>query len=266
MPDASRPTPKLEPTSAATSHGPGAADEHADAAGGTMGTLARRLFTESFGTFLLVAVDCGGAMIGALAPAEVTPFARALAMGLLVMAMIYAMGSTSGAHFNPAVTFAFSVRRAFPWTRVPLYWGAQLVGAFGAAVCLRALFGDVDHVGATLPHLGAWRGFAFEVLLTCILVSTILGTATRHRSIGPNAAIASGAAVALCALFSRPMSGASMNPARSLAPAVVSGEMRDVWIYMSAPFLGALVACAAMSVVHTRKHADEDAAAQGESK
>lgn len=226
--------------------------------------LARRLFTEAFGTFLLVCVDCGGAMVGFLAPVEVTPFARAGAMGLLVMAMIYAMGSTSGAHFNPAVTFAFAVRKVFPWRRVPLYWVAQLGGALTAAAFLRLLLGNVDHVGATLPHFGAWRGFAIEVLLTCILVSTILGTATRHRSIGPNAAIASGAAVALCALFSRPLSGASMNPARSVAPAIVSGELGDLWIYVTAPFIGAFAACIAMTIVHTRKHGDEKGAAQGE--
>ncbi len=242
------------------------ADEHADAGGGSPAILARRIFTEAFGTFLLVSVDCGGAMIGALAPDQVTAFARAGAMGLLIMAMIYAMGTTSGAHFNPAVTFSFAVRGVFPWRRVPLYWVAQLAGAFLAAGFLRGLLGNVEHLGATLPHFGAGRAFVVEVLLTCILVSVILGTATRHRSIGPDAAIASGAAVALCALFSRPLSGASMNPARSLAPAVVSGELAEVWVYLVAPFLGALVACLAMSIVHTRKHGGEKSAAQGEGK
>ncbi len=228
--------------------------------------LARRLFTETFGTFLLVFVDCGGAMVGKLAPDEVTPAARAGAMGLLITAMIYAMGNTSGAHFNPAVTFAFAVRRAFPWARVHLYWIAQLVGALLAAGTLRIFLGDVDHVGATSPHFGAGRGFAAEVVLTCILVTIILGTATRHRSIGPNAALASGAAVALCGLFSRPLSGASMNPARSLAPALISGELGNVWIYLTAPFAGALVACAAISIIHTRKHGGETDAAQGDKK
>ncbi len=238
-------------------------DEHADARTGSMRLLSRRLFTEALGTFLLVTVDCGGAMIGKLAPDEVTPPARAGAMGLLIMAMIYAMGNTSGAHFNPAVTFAFAVRRVFPWQRVPLYWAAQLCGAFVAAGLLKGLLGDVDHLGATLPRYGPWRGLAFEVLLTCILVSIVLGTATRHRSIGPNAAIASGATVAMCALFARPMSGASMNPARSLAPAVLSGELANLWIYLSAPFAGALLGCAVMSIVHTHKHGGEKEAAQG---
>ncbi|MDP9148995.1 MAG: aquaporin [Myxococcota bacterium] len=243
-----------------------ALDEHADARGGTPYVLGRRLFTESFGTFLLVCVDCGGAMVGKLAPEDVTPFARAGAMGLLIVALIFSLGNTSGAHFNPAVTFSFAVRRAFPWSRVPLYWVSQLLGAFAAVAFLRYLLGDIDHLGATLPRFGAWRGFVAEVLLTCILVTVVLGTATRHRSIGPNAAFASGAAVALCALFSRPLSGASMNPARSLAPAVLSGEVADVWIYLTAPFLGALLACIALSIVHSRKHGGENVAAQGEDK
>ncbi len=246
------PAPLAEPT-----------DEHADAAGASHGVFARRLFTELFGTFLLVVVDCGGAMVGKLAPDEVTAYARSGATGLLILALIYAMGNVSGAHFNPAVTFAFALRRVFPWPLVPFYWLAQVVGALGGACFLNALLGDVDHLGATVPHFGTGRGFAIEVLLTCLLVTVVIGTATRHRSIGPNAAIAAGAAVALCSLFSRPLSGASMNPARSLGPALVSGELSALWIYLTAPFLGATLACIAMLIIHTRKHAGETEAAEG---
>jgi aquaporin Z len=162
-------------------------------------------------------------MVGKLAPEQITPAARAGATGLLIMAMIYAMGNVSGAHFNPAVTFAFALRRVFPWNRVLSYWAAQVLGAVGGALFMSLLLGNIEHAGATLPHFGEWRGFGIEVFLTLVLVCIVLGTATRHRSIGPNAAIASVATVALCGLFSRPLSGAPMNPARSLAPALISG-------------------------------------------
>ena len=235
---------------------------HADADTHSLSLFAKRLLAEVFGTFLLVVVDCGGAVIGSM-NGEVTAFARSAATGLLVMVMIYSIGNVSGAHFNPAVTTAFALRGAFPWGRVPIYWLAQVAGAFLAAGLLRWMFGDVEHLGATLPHFGVLRGFGMEVILTLILVSVVLGTATRHRSIGPNAAIASGGAVALCSLFSRPISGASMNPARSLAPAVVSGELHDLWIYLVAPFVGAALATLTMRLLHSHKHESEREAAQG---
>jgi MIP family channel proteins len=252
-------SPPPEPASAGV---PSPGDVHADPDTGSWSLVVKRLMAESFGTFLLVTVDCGGAVIGSL-DGEVTPVARSAATGLLVMTMIYSIGNVSGAHFNPAVTAAFAMRGAFPWRWVPVYWAAQLAGAFLGAGLLRGMFGDVEHLGATLPHFGAACGFAMEVLLTLILVSVVLGTATRHRSIGANAAIASGGAVALCSLFSRPVSGASMNPARSLAPAVVSGEVHDLWIYLVAPFVGAALATLTMRVLHARKHKGERKAAQG---
>ena len=235
---------------------------HADADTDSSSLVAKRLLAECFGTLLLVTVDCGGAVIGSL-DGEITAVARSAATGLLVMTMIYSIGNVSGAHFNPAVTSAFAMRGVFPWRRVPMYWVAQLVGAFLGAGLLRWMFGDVEHLGATLPHFGAARGFGMEVILTTILVSVVLGTATRHRSIGANAAIASGGAVALCSLFSRPISGASMNPARSLAPAVMSGELHDLWIYLVAPFVGAVLATLTMRVLHSHKHHSEREAAQG---
>jgi MIP family channel proteins len=216
-------------------------DVHADPNSALGSLVVKRLLAECFGTFLLVIVDCGGAVIGSL-DGEITAVARSAATGLLVMVMIYSIGNVSGAHFNPAVTTAFALRGAFPWRRVPLYWVAQVAGAFLGAGLLRWMFGNVEHLGATIPHLGAVRGFGMEIVLTVILVSVVLGTATRHRSIGANAAIASGGAVALCSLFSRPVSGASMNPARSLAPAVVSGDLHELWIYLVAPFVGAALA------------------------
>jgi MIP family channel proteins len=237
-------------------------DVHADADAGAPPVVARRLLAECFGTLLLVTVDCGGAVIGSL-DGSITAFARSAATGLLVMTMIYSIGNVSGAHFNPAVTAAFAMRGVFPWRRVPLYWIAQLVGAFLGAGLLLWMFGDVEHLGATLPSFGVARGFGMEVILTMILVAVVLGTATRHRSVGANAAIASGGAVALCSLFSRPMSGASMNPARSLAPAVMSGELHDLWIYLVAPFAGAVLATLTMRVLHSHKHRSEREAAEG---
>jgi aquaporin Z len=249
-------------TTAPASEGGLRDDVHADPDTHSWSLFVKRLLAECFGTFLLVMVDCGGAVIGSL-DAEITAVARSGATGLLIMVMIYSIGNVSGAHFNPAVTTAFALRGAFPWRRVPVYWVAQVAGAFVGAWLLRWMFGNVEHLGATLPHFGAARGFGMEVVLTVILVSVVLGTATRHRSIGANAAIASGGAVALCSLFSRPVSGASMNPARSLAPAVVSGELHDLWIYLLAPFVGAAVATLTMRVLHSHKHRSEREAAQG---
>ncbi len=238
------------------------ADVHADANTHSRSLVAKRLLAETFGTFLLVTVDCGGAVIGSLDP-QITPAARSAATGLLIMTMIYSVGNVSGAHFNPAVTAAFAMRGVFPWRRVPTYWAAQFAGAFAGATLLRWMFGTTDDLGTTLPAFGAARGFVMEVVLTSTLVTVVLGTATRHRSIGANAAIASGGAVALCSMFSRPVSGASMNPARSLAPAVLSGRFEYLWIYVLAPLTGALLATLLTRIVHSHKHRSEQEAAQG---
>jgi MIP family channel proteins len=226
----------------------------------------RRLFTELLGTFLLVVVDCGGAVIAAMSGGEVTAVARSAATGLLIMAMVTTMGDVSGAHFNPAVTCAFALRGAFPWRLVPGYWAAQILGAVGASALLLVLFGNVDHLGTTLPHYGVARALGVEIILTTILVMVGLGTATRHRVLGPMAGIVVGGTVAMCSLFSRPISGASMNPARSLGPALVSGTLDNLWVYLVGPFAGAVVAFGIMTIVHHRKHEEERIAARGEKK
>ena len=169
----------------------------------------RRLLAEFLGTFALTLVAAGGEVIAGISGGEVSPAARAVAPGLLVMAMIYTLGSQSGAHFNPVVTLAFTLRQDFPWKRVPGYWGAQLVGAILAALLLRVLFGLVGHLGATLPRHGTIEALVMEIVLTFLLVTVILGTATNHRLTGPNAAIAVGGTIALLALFAGPISGAS---------------------------------------------------------
>ncbi len=209
---------------------------------GSLKDEARRLFAELLGTFALTLVAAGGEVIAVISGGEVSPAARAVAPGLLVMAMIYTLGSQSGAHFNPVVTLAFTLRQDFPWKRVPGYWGAQVVGAVLAALLLRVLFGLVGHLGATLPHHGAIEALVMEFVLTFLLVTVILGTATNHSLTGPNAALAVGGTIALLALFAGPISGASMNPARSLGPFLVSGQFGDSWIYIVGPFAGGLLA------------------------
>ena len=159
----------------------------------------RRLFSEAWGTFLLVVVAAGSGVVGAVSGGAITLLMKVVAPGMTVMAVVYFMGAVGGAHLNPAVTLAFAARRNFPWNRVPGYIGAQLVGAIAAAGLLRAMFGSAEHLGATMPGPGVteFEAFVFEVLLTTGLVSTILGTASGARNIGSNGALAIGGYIAL---------------------------------------------------------------------
>ncbi len=206
----------------------------------------RRVFAETWGTFLLVLVAAGGGVVAAMSGGRVTLSMMVVAPGLMVMAIIYFMGTVSGAHLNPAVTLAFAVRRNFPWNRVPAYMVAQLVGGIGAAAFLRAMFGTIGALGATLPGSGVTSGkaLAMEVVLTAGLVNTILGTASGARNIGTNGAIAVGGYIALAGLWSAPVTGASMNPARSLGPDLVRGDLHTTWIYIVGPVIGALIGVA----------------------
>lgn len=226
--------------------------------------FVRTLAAEVFGTFVLVLVDAGGAVIDHFGSGEVTPVGRSLATGLTIMALIYALGPASGAHLNPSVTTAFALRGVFPWRRLPGYWAAQLAGACIAAGLLRALFGNVAHLGATEPGHGVLAAFAMEIVLTLMLVSVILSTAVRHRVVGANAALAVGGIIAACGLFSRPISGASMNPARSAGPALVSGDLLGLWIYIAGPLLGAALAVLLTWLLHGHRRREEEKAARGE--
>ena len=163
----------------------------------------------------------------------------ALTFGLVIMAMIYAVGHVSGAHFNAAVTFAFALTRHFPWRRAVAYWAAQLTGALVAAGLLRASLGDIAHVGATLPSGSQGQSFLWEVVMSAFLMFVILAVATDTRAVGEAAAVAIGGTIGLDAMFGGPISGASMNPIRSLAPALVSGDLHALWLYIAAPILGA---------------------------
>jgi len=204
----------------------------------------RRLFSEAWGTFLLVVVAAGAGVVGALSGGAITLSMKVVAPGMMVMAVIYFMGSVSGAHLNPAVTLAFAARRNFPWTRVPGYIVAQILGAVAAAGFLRRMFGNVGQLGATVPGPGIndFKAFLFEVLLTTGLVSTILGTASGARNIGSNGALAIGGYIALAGLWAAPISGASMNPARSFAPDLLRGDMSTTWVYVAGPIIGATIA------------------------
>ena len=200
----------------------------------------RRVFAEIWGTFLLVLVAAGGGVVAAMSGGRVTLGMMVVAPGIMVMAIIYFMGAVSGAHLNPAVTLAFAVRRNFPWGRVPGYIVGQGIGGIGAAIFLRAMFGTVGALGATLPGNGVTDGkaLAMEVVLTAGLVNTILGTASGARNTGTNGAIAVGGYIALAGLWAAPVTGASMNPVRSLAPDLVRGDFHTTWIYVVGPMLG----------------------------
>ncbi len=212
----------------------------------------RRLFAEALGTFLLTLVAAGGPTIGAATGHPISQPAAVVAPGLLVMALIYTMGDVSGAHYNPVVTLAFAIRDDFPWSRVPSYWASQIIGAVCAAGLLRLLFGDVGGLGATTPAAGLspMVALAMEVALTCLLVTVILGTAHDTRLVGHNAALAVGGTIALCGLFASPISGASMNPARSFGPALLANSLGSMWIYLIGPVVGALLASAIAWLLH----------------
>jgi aquaporin Z len=218
---------------------------------------ARRLTAEFVGTFALVFAAAGSDVAGHVTGGAVGEAARAVAPGLVVAALIYSIGDTSGAHFNPIVTLAFGLKRLVPAGWIPAYWLTQLAGSLASAAALRGLFGDAIDAGISRPKvvdpLGA---VAIEAVLTTILLIVILGTADRFRVVGPNAALAVGATIAACGLIALPLEGASMNPARSLGPAIVAGDVGDAWIYVLGPVLGALVAVGLTTFLHGRVEDD----------
>ena len=210
--------------------------------------LTRALAAELIGTFALVFAGAGAIMVDAKTQ-QLGHVGVAIAFGLVIMVMIYAVGHVSGAHFNPAVSFAFALTRHFPWPRAAAYWVAQAAGAVLAAALLRGSLGNLAHVGATLPSGSQAQSFLWEVVLSFFLMFVIVAVATDTRAVGEAAAIAVGATVGLDAMFGGPISGASMNPARSFGPALVSGDLHALWIYLVAPPLGAALGALAYTAV-----------------
>ena len=212
--------------------------------------LWRRSAAEALAAFALVFGGCGAIVADARYEAALGTVGIALVFGLVIMAMVYATGHLSGAHINPAVTVAFALTRHFPRRDALAYVASQLAGATAAALCLLAVWSDRPaDLGATVPSVGAGGALVYEVLMTALLMFVIMAVATDTRAVGAAAAIAIGGAVGLDALFGGPVTGASMNPARSLGPALASGEWTDFWIYLAGPFVGAALGAFAYQLV-----------------
>lgn len=210
--------------------------------------LLRRSLAEAIGTFALVFAGCGAIMVDQQTEA-LGHVGVAITFGLVVMAMIFAVGHISGAHFNPAVSLAFSLTRHLALRDLLSFWVAQLAGAMLAACVLCQSLGQTADLGTTLPRGSESQAFVWETVLTFFLMFVIMAVATDDRAVGANAAIAIGATVGLDAMFGGPITGASMNPARSIAPAVVSGETTHLWLYIAAPLLGAALGALAYQFV-----------------
>lgn len=204
----------------------------------------RRLFSELYGTFLLVVVAAGGGMMGQAFPGVISRTAAVVAPGLMVMGIILFMGKISGAHLNPAVSIAFALRGDFPWRRVPGYIVVQLIGATLACLLLQGVIGVSATYGSNYPAAGYTAGAAFlmEALLTMVLVSVILGTASGAQNVGLFGAFGVGAYIALAGLWGSPISGTSMNPARTFGPDLAGGNFSDYWVYVAGPLVGAAAA------------------------
>jgi aquaporin Z len=210
-----------------------------------------RLAAELLGTFFLVFAGTGAIVINEVRGGAVTHVGVALTFGLVVLALVYALGEVSGAHLNPAVTLGFVLARRFPARSAVPYALAQCGGALLASGLLRLLFvGETTTLGATRPAGPAWQSFVLEAILTFFLMFVVLSVSTGAKEKGLMAGVAVGSVIGLEALFAGPVSGASMNPARSLAPALVSGELGALWLYLAAPPLGAALAVPACRLIH----------------
>ena len=220
--------------------------------------MSKRFISEIIGTFALVFCGTGAMVINDFTGGTVTHVGVAITFGLIVMGMIYAFGDISGAHMNPAVTIGFAYAKKFPWKEVPAYVLAQLIGAFLASGILLYLFPESQTLGATMPGLSALKVFILEIILSFFLMVVIINVSTGSKEIGVVAGIAIGSVVLLEAMFAGPITGASMNPARSIAPAVVSGNIADLWIYILAPIIGCVLAVVSCKLVKDEQCCDEN--------
>jgi MIP family channel proteins len=212
--------------------------------------LPRRALAEALAAFALVFAGCGAVVANAVNDGALGAVGVSLTFGLIIMVMVYATGHLSGAHINPAVTIAFALTRHFPAREAVAYVGAQVAGATAGAFALLAVWTDKPaHLGATIPSVGVGSALMYEVLLTAFLMFVIVGVATDTRAVGAAAAIAIGGTVGLDSLFGGPITGASMNPARSFGPALASGEWEDFWVYVVGPLVGAALGALAYELV-----------------
>ena len=210
----------------------------------------KKYFAELIGTFALVFCGTGAIVINEVSHGAVTNAGIALTFGLIVLSMIYALGDVSGAHFNPAVTLAFSAAKRFSPTEILPYVAAQMSGALLASIVLRILFPENRSLGSTHPAGAELQSFVLEIILTFLLMFVILSVSREAKEKGITAGIAISSVVGLEAMFAGPISGASMNPARSIAPALVSGNLQSLWIYICAPVAGALFAVIGFNIIH----------------
>jgi aquaporin NIP len=215
--------------------------------------MIQRSIAEIIGTFALVFCGTGAIIIDHISKGGVTHVGVAITFGLIVMAMIYGLGDVSGAHLNPAVSIAFTLAGRLPLKSLGIYVASEIVGAFLASLTLRLLFPTDELLGATLPAGSAGQSFVLEFLLTFFLMLVIMGVATGSKEQGLFAGIAIGSVILLEAMFAGPICGASMNPARSLAPAVVSGHLENIWVYLIAPVIGAALAIPIWKFLNAKK-------------
>ena len=218
----------------------------------------KNYISEFIGTFAMIFCGTGAMTINEVTGGDVTHVGIGITWGLIVMAMIYAFGEISGAHFNPAVSIAFAYAKKFSWKEVPKYIFFQVAGAFAASLLLMWLFPKSELLGATIPSVDIGRAFVLELLLTFFLMVVIINVSTGSKEVGMMAGIAIGSVVLLEALFAGPITNASMNPARSLAPNIVSGNIKGLWFYILAPIIGALLAVLSCKFVKHENCCDEE--------
>ena len=218
----------------------------------------KNYIAEFIGTFAMIFCGTGAMTINEITGGDVTHVGIGITWGLIVMAMIYAFGEISGAHFNPAVSIAFAYAKKFSWKEVPKYIFFQVAGAFAASLVLMWLFPKSELLGATIPTVDVWRAFVLELILTFFLMVVIINVSTGSKEVGMMAGIAIGSVVLLEALFAGPITNASMNPARSLAPNIVSGNIKGLWLYILAPIIGAILAVVSCKFVKHENCCDEE--------
>ena len=217
----------------------------------------RKLLAELFGTYILVFCGCGAIVINNVSGGTITHVGVALSWGFAVLIMIHAIGDVSGAHMNPAVSWGFALAGLFPWKLLPGYVIVQIAGALLACATLQFLFPEeTTHLGASLPSIPPIKAFILETILTFILMFVIHGVASGAKEKGILAGVAVGSTIALEAMFAGPVCGASMNPARSIGPAIISGHLQHLWIYLAGPLLGTTLALAGQSITRPETAAD----------